>query len=176
MGFTPGASGNITLAGDIVGPIGATSIPANSITSGKIAAGAITSTQIASGAVTASSIPSGAVGATQIATGGVTTAKIAAGAVTLNEMGTTDKASLRNRTTHTGLQPISSVTDLQLSLDGLSPIGHTHDTGDVSGLDSALNTKVSTSPYWVPIYIRAYGSTTIPAGFPTGGIVFTRQS
>lgn len=166
MGFNPGASASITLAGDIVGPIGATSIPANSITSAKIASGAVTSTQLASGSVTAASIPTGA----------VTTAKIAAGAVTLTEMGTTDKASLRNRTTHSGVQPISSITDLQTNLDGLSPLGHTHDTGDVSGLDSALNTKVNTSPYWVPIHIRAFGSTTVPAGFPTGGIVFTRQS
>ena len=175
MGFNPNATGNITLAGEIVGPVSATSIPAASITSAKIATGAITSTQLATGAVTATDIATGAISSTQLAAGAVTAAAIATGTVTTTQIAAATQATLRDRATHTGTQAISTIATLQTSLDGLAPLNHIHTTSDVTGLDSILSSKANNT-YFVPIVVRAFGSTTVPSGFPVGGIVFTRQS
>lgn len=72
-------------------------------------------------------------------------------------------AQLRDRTTHTGQQAISTVTGLQAELNGKSPTGHSHPwsdltgvptefppsahqhtIGDVSGLQTALTTATDT--------------------------------
>ena len=56
-------------------------------------------------------------------------------------------AQLRDRTTHTGSQTISTVTGLQAALDGKQAAGsyaasvHAHVVGDVSGLQAALDSK-----------------------------------
>jgi hypothetical protein len=51
-------------------------------------------------------------------------------------------AQLRDRATHTGTQAISTVTNLQTTLDGKSNIGHTHVISDVTNLQTSLDTKV----------------------------------
>lgn len=50
-------------------------------------------------------------------------------------------AQLRDRATHTGEQPIASVTGLQAALDGKAATGHGHAVADVTGLQAALDGK-----------------------------------
>ena len=54
-------------------------------------------------------------------------------------------AQLRDRSTHTGTQDITSVTGLQSALDGKALASHTHAQSDVTGLDTALAGKAPTS-------------------------------
>ena len=54
-------------------------------------------------------------------------------------------ADLRDRTTHTGAQAISTVTGLQTALDGKSATGHTHIIANVTGLQTALDGKATSA-------------------------------
>lgn len=54
---------------------------------------------------------------------------------------------LRERSTHTGTQPIASVSGLQAALDGKSGMGHGHAVADVSGLQAALDAKQPTTTF-----------------------------
>lgn len=56
-------------------------------------------------------------------------------------------AQLRDRSTHTGTQPIASVSGLQGALDGKSGTGHGHAISDVSGLQAALDGKQPTTTF-----------------------------
>lgn len=51
-------------------------------------------------------------------------------------------AQLRDRSTHTGSQEISTVTGLQTALDGKSAVGHSHGTADINN-DAIDNTKLA---------------------------------
>lgn len=50
-------------------------------------------------------------------------------------------ASLRNRTTHTGTQPISSVNGLQTALDGKAASSHTHVAADITDFTTAVRSQ-----------------------------------
>ena len=50
---------------------------------------------------------------------------------------------LRDRSTHTGTQAISTVNGLQTALDGKSDTGHGHAISDVNGLQTALDGKAA---------------------------------
>lgn len=50
-------------------------------------------------------------------------------------------AQLRDRVTHTGVQAISTVSGLQLALDGKAQAGHSHAVADVTNLQAALDSK-----------------------------------
>lgn len=50
-------------------------------------------------------------------------------------------AQLRDRSTHTGVQPISSIDQLQGALNAKAALSHSHALGDVSGLTAALAAK-----------------------------------
>ena len=54
-------------------------------------------------------------------------------------------AQLRDRSTHTGTQAISTIVNLQTTLDGKAATSHTHSIADVSGLQTALDGKAATS-------------------------------
>ncbi|MEI8394721.1 MAG: hypothetical protein WCF85_08310 [Rhodospirillaceae bacterium] len=57
----------------------------------------------------------------------------------------TTVGALRDRTFHTGSQPISSVTGLQTALDGKAVLGHGHQIGDCQGLQAVLDGKAASS-------------------------------
>ncbi|MEI8397243.1 MAG: hypothetical protein WCF85_21175 [Rhodospirillaceae bacterium] len=65
--------------------------------------------------------------------------------VVLNGGKRTNVGALRDRTFHTGSQPIASVTGLQTALDGKSAAGHGHQIGDCQGLQAALDAKAASS-------------------------------
>lgn len=50
-----------------------------------------------------------------------------------------------DRSNHTGVQAISTVTGLQIVLDGKSPTNHTHVIADVASLQGSLDSKASTN-------------------------------
>ncbi len=56
-------------------------------------------------------------------------------------------ADLRDRTTHTGTQAISTVTGLQTALDGKASTSHSHVISDVTGLQTALDGKQASGSY-----------------------------
>jgi hypothetical protein len=58
--------------------------------------------------------------------------------------GATD-AQLRDRSTHTGSQAISTVTGLQTALDGKASTSHTHSISAITSLQTTLDGKASTS-------------------------------
>lgn len=81
-------------------------------------------------------------------------------------------AQLRDRSTHTGAQAISTVTGLQAALDGKAASGHAHAIADVTGLQAALDGKASSSAALTAV---AHGDTltgTGAAGSPLD-VVFT---
>ena len=53
-------------------------------------------------------------------------------------------AQLRDRATHTGTQPINSVSGLQSALDGKANINHLHSISDTTGLQTVLDNKQNT--------------------------------
>lgn len=62
------------------------------------------------------------------------------------EVGATANATdvqLRDRTTHTGEQAISTVTGLQAALDGKTNTGHTHTTANITGFAEAVDDRVA---------------------------------
>lgn len=67
-------------------------------------------------------------------------------------------AQLRDRTTHTGQQAISTVAGLQAALDGKQAAGsyaasvHAHVVGDVSGLQAALDSKQVAGNYAASVH------------------------
>ena len=87
--------------------------------------------------------------------------KVAGKALSTNDYTTTEKtklagvateatkndsnAQLRDRTTHTGVQPISSVADLQSALDSKSATNHTHTASNITDFDTEVsnNTDVA---------------------------------
>lgn len=81
-------------------------------------------------------IPDGTTAKQYTATEETKLAGIATGA-TAND---TD-ANLKNRANHTGTQAISTVTNLQTTLDGKAASSHTHAEADVTGLTAALAAK-----------------------------------
>lgn len=50
-------------------------------------------------------------------------------------------ASLRDRSTHTGVQAVGTITGLQTALDGKAAVAHTHVESDITGLVSDLAGK-----------------------------------
>lgn len=54
-------------------------------------------------------------------------------------------SQLRDRSTHTGAQAISTVTGLQTALDGKAASSHTHAIADVTNLQTSLDGKAATS-------------------------------
>ncbi len=54
-------------------------------------------------------------------------------------------ATLLDRANHTGTQAISTIVNLQTSLDGKAAASHTHSIADVTGLQTALDGKAATS-------------------------------
>lgn len=54
-------------------------------------------------------------------------------------------ATLLARANHTGTQAISTIVNLQTSLDGKAATSHTHSIADVTGLQTALDGKAATS-------------------------------
>lgn len=54
-------------------------------------------------------------------------------------------AQLRDRSTHTGTQAISTIVNLQTTLDGKAATSHTHSIAGVTGLQTALDGKAATS-------------------------------
>ena len=53
-------------------------------------------------------------------------------------------AQLRDRSTHTGTQAITTISGLQTALDGKAPTNHSHAISDVAGLQVALTTATDT--------------------------------
>ncbi len=53
--------------------------------------------------------------------------------------------AFRDRSTHSGVQPIASVSGLQSALDGKAAAGHSHAIADTSGLQAALDGKAASS-------------------------------
>ena len=51
---------------------------------------------------------------------------------------------LRDRSTHTGTQAITTISGLQGALDGKAPTNHSHAISDVAGLQTALTTATDT--------------------------------
>jgi hypothetical protein len=75
-------------------------------------------------------------------------------------------AQLRDRTTHTGVQAISTVTGLQTALDGKQTAGsyanavHTHIISAVDGLQSALDAKQAAGSYAATVHAHVIADTT----------------
>ena len=53
----------------------------------------------------------------------------------------TTVGAIRDRTSHTGFQPIGTITGLQTAIDGKSATGHAHQISDSQGLQTALDGK-----------------------------------
>ena len=53
-------------------------------------------------------------------------------------------AQLRDRSTHTGTQAITTISGLQTALDGKAPTNHSHTISNVTGLQTALTTATDT--------------------------------
>ena len=75
-------------------------------------------------------------------TGNVT---ISAGDIGLGNVDNVSAANLRDRSTHTGSQAISTVTGLQTALDGKAAISHNHTISEVTNLQTTLDGKLDTS-------------------------------
>ena len=84
------------------------------------------------------------------------------------------------RANHTGTQPISTIDNLQTSLDGKSAVGHGHNIADVSGLQTALDGKQASGSYatlenglvpssQLPSYVDDVLEFANLAGFPVSG-------
>ena len=54
-------------------------------------------------------------------------------------------AQLRDRSTHTGTQAITTISGLQTALDGKAPTNHSHTISNVTGLQTALDGKAPTN-------------------------------
>ena len=54
-------------------------------------------------------------------------------------------AQLRDRSTHTGTQDITTISGLQAALDGKAPTNHSHAISNVTGLQTALDAKLDDS-------------------------------
>ena len=67
-------------------------------------------------------------------------------------------AQLRDRTTHTGQQAISTVTGLQNALDGKAPASHTHSYSEITGKPSGFPPAAHSHP-WSDL-------TGVPTAFP----------
>ena len=123
-------------------------------------------------------ITSGAVDSVAGKTGVVTLVKADVG---LGNVDNVSSASLRDRTTHTGEQAISTITGLQTALDGKSATNHTHSnaTTSINGfMSSADKTKLDGIASGANNYVHptsgvtagTYRSVTVDAnGHVTGG-------
>jgi hypothetical protein len=75
-------------------------------------------------------------------------------------------AQLRDRSTHTGTQTISTVAGLQTALDGKQPSGsyaasvHSHVIGDTTGLQAALDGKQAAGSYAASTHSHIIGDVT----------------
>ena len=54
-------------------------------------------------------------------------------------------AQLRDRSTHTGTQAITTISGLQAALDGKAPTNHSHTISTITGLQTALDSKLDDS-------------------------------
>lgn len=66
--------------------------------------------------------------------GGATQLLLNPSTVGFTELESAAAASLRDRTTHTGVQPVASVTGLQTALDGKAALSHSHVSTEISDL------------------------------------------
>jgi hypothetical protein len=75
-------------------------------------------------------------------------------------------AQLRDRSTHTGTQTISTVAGLQTALDGKQPSGsyaasvHSHVIGDTTGLQAALDGKQAAGSYAASAHLHIIDNVT----------------
>ena len=89
-------------------------------------------------------------------------------------------AQLRDRSTHTGTQAITTISGLQAALDGKAPTNHSHPIGDVTGLQGALDGKAAMSG-WGGLTFDANGVPVLkpvvnkPAPSPLGLLLYARQ-
>lgn len=65
--------------------------------------------------------------------------------IAANATANSTDSQLRQRSTHTGTQPISTVSGLQTALDGKAPTSHTHTIANVTNLQTTLDGKAPTS-------------------------------
>jgi hypothetical protein len=78
-------------------------------------------------------------------------------------------AQLRDRSTHTGTQAISTVSGLQTELAGKAAGVHSHQIGEVVGLESALDGKQAAGSYAAASHGHASGEITGLAAVATSG-------
>lgn len=142
-------------------------------TDGTLKSGVISTALIQDGAVTESKLDAATQAKLNSAGPGVTSVNSLTGAVTvttdtISDTGNTHKyataaqltkidsvqtgatanatdANLRDRTTHSGVQAISTVTGLQTALDSKAAATHTHAVADVANLQTALDAKADSS-------------------------------
>ena len=79
-------------------------------------------------------------------------------------------ASLRDRTTHTGVQAIAATTGLQAALDAKPAISHTHVIADTTGLQTAL-TRVINVTFGDGVTVPTVGTKAIIAAMPVAGTI-----
>ena len=72
-------------------------------------------------------------------TGRITAVEVKVSTVAIGATANATNEQLRNRTTHTGVQPISSISNLQTELNNRSLVGHTHTQQQVTGLVTRLS-------------------------------------
>lgn len=72
-------------------------------------------------------------------TGRITTVEAKVSTVAIGATANATNEQLRDRTTHTGVQPISSVSNLQTELNNRSLVDHTHTQQQVTGLVTRLS-------------------------------------
>lgn len=114
-----------------------------------------------------------AIGAALIGVGNIAvTINDAADTITISTTATVNStdAALRDRATHTGTQPINTVSGLQTALDGKAATAHTHPVSDLT----ATGTRDATTVLWGDNTWRAIPA---PAPYTQGnGILITGQS
>lgn len=85
-------------------------------------------------------------------------------------------AQLRDRSTHTGTQAISTVSGLQTALDGKAASSHTHSIANVTGLQAELDSKIE-SPNASVTGIEYYATeASLPAVGVAGVLYFVNAS
>ena len=132
--------------------------------------GANTLTVSAAGGLDAEAVRD-AIGIALVGVGNISVAvNDAADTITISTTATQNStdAALRDRSTHTGTQTISTVTGLQTELDGKSAVGHTHD--DRYYTEAEVDSKIDA----IQKILVIDNGASVPPGTPVGTIIFER--